>query len=123
MIWLLVLHSAQREIRERHHYSADCVVAIYVGVLLWKMTEFLWSAKDLAKAGRLAKLEEVHPRLARAVKDSNMEEVKALLKEVEVASDDRSQSFSQRALRAFGGFTILFALSCVLLAFTMTSDG
>ncbi|CAN7082686.1 unnamed protein product [Brassica oleracea var. botrytis] len=49
LIWLLVAHSTQRtegnEIRERHHYSVDCVVAIYVGILLWKMTGFIWSNK------------------------------------------------------------------------------
>ncbi|GMP86251.1 hypothetical protein CsSME_00039092 [Camellia sinensis var. sinensis] len=28
LIWLLVMHSAQREVREHHHYSVDCVVAI-----------------------------------------------------------------------------------------------
>ncbi|XP_028081834.1 uncharacterized protein LOC114283206 [Camellia sinensis] len=28
LIWLLVMHSAQREVRARHHYSVDCVVAI-----------------------------------------------------------------------------------------------
>ncbi|KAF8693374.1 hypothetical protein HU200_038764 [Digitaria exilis] len=43
VIWLLVVHSTQREIRERHHYSVDCIVAIYVGMFLWRMTRFLWS--------------------------------------------------------------------------------
>ncbi|RCV33627.1 hypothetical protein SETIT_7G097500v2 [Setaria italica] len=87
-IWLLVLHSAQREIRERHHYSVDCIVAIYVGVLLWRMTGFIWG----------------------------------LLKDVELAGQEK-QGFSQRAILAFAAGTIIFTLSCVLIAFTMTSDG
>ncbi|CAA7404465.1 unnamed protein product [Spirodela intermedia] len=122
VIWLLVLHSAQREVRERHHYSADCVVAVYVGVLLWRQTAFLWSASGAAR--RLKKMEEVRGRLVRAAKDSDMNEVKALLEEVELAGEeDRRRGFSQRALMAFGGLTVVFALSCVLLAFSLTNDG
>ena len=122
MIWLLVLHSAQREIRERHHYSVDCVVAIYVGVLLWRMTGFIWSARDASRARRLAKLEEVQSRLIHAAKDSDIDEIRGLLKEVELVGQER-QGFSQRAILAFAAVTIMFTLSCVLLAFTMTSDG
>eukprot|EP00897_Mesotaenium_endlicherianum_P008793 jgi/Mesen1/7942/ME000422S07099 len=43
IIWLLTIHSGQREIRERHHYSVDVVAAFYVGILLWKATAFVWS--------------------------------------------------------------------------------
>uniref|UniRef100_A0A0D9W4Y1 Sphingomyelin synthase-like domain-containing protein n=1 Tax=Leersia perrieri TaxID=77586 RepID=A0A0D9W4Y1_9ORYZ len=75
-IWLLVLHSAQREIRERHHYTVDCVVAIYVGILLWRMTKFIWSARDASRAKRLAKLDEVQNRLIHAAKDSDMDEIR-----------------------------------------------
>lgn len=121
-IWLLVLHSAQREVRERHHYSVDCVAAIYVGVLLWRMTGFIWSARDLARARRLAKLEEVQSRLVHAAKDSDIDEIRGLLKEVELAGHER-QGFSQRAILAFAAGTIIFTLSCVLIAFTATSDG
>jgi hypothetical protein len=122
VIWLLVLHSAQREIRERHHYSVDCVVAIYVGVLLWRMTGFIWSARNANRAKQLAKLEEVQSRLIHAAKDSDMNEVRSLLKQVEQAGKER-QGFSQRAILAFAAVTIMFTLSCVLLAFTMTCDG
>lgn len=121
-IWLLVLHSAQREVRERHHYSVDCVAAIYVGVLLWRMTGFIWSARDLVRARRLAKLEEVQSRLVHAAKDSDIDEIRGLLKEVELAGQER-QGFSQRAILAFAAGTIIFTLSCVLIAFTATSDG
>jgi hypothetical protein len=122
VIWLLILHSAQREIRERHHYSVDCVVAIYVGMLLWRMTGFIWSARNANRAKQLAKLEEVQSRLIHAAKDSDMNEVRSLLKQVEQAGKER-QGFSQRAILAFAAVTIMFTLSCVLLAFTMTSDG
>jgi hypothetical protein len=122
VIWLLVLHSAQREIWERHHYSVDCVVAIYVDMLLWRMTGFIWSARDANRAKQLAKLEEVQSRLIHAAKDSDVDEVRSLLKQVEQAGKER-QGFSQRAILAFAAVTIMFTLSCVLLAFTMTSDG
>ncbi|XP_072981548.1 protein PHLOEM UNLOADING MODULATOR [Typha angustifolia] len=121
-IWMLVLHSAQREVRERHHYSVDCVVAIYVGILLWRMTGFIWSAKDTSRARRLSKLDELQGRLIHAAKDSDMGEIRELLKEVEVAGQE-SQSFSQRTILAFAGMAIIFTLTCVLLAFTLTSDG
>lgn len=121
-IWLLVLHSAQREVRERHHYSVDCVAAIYVGILLWRMTGFIWSARDLTRARRLAKLEEIQSRLVHAAKDSDIDEIRGLLKEVELAGQEK-QGFSQRAILTFAAGTIIFTLSCVLIAFTMTSDG
>lgn len=122
LIWVLVLHSAQREVRERHHYSVDCVVAIYVGILLWRMTGFIWSARDSSKAKRLAKLDEVRTRLARAAKDSDVEEIRRLLEEVESTGQER-ESFSQRAILAFAAIVIVFTLTCVVLAFTLTSDG
>lgn len=83
LIWLLVLHGAQREVRERHHYCVDCIVGIYVGILLWRMTGFIWSAKDTSRAKRLSKLEEVQSRLARAAKDSDIDDIRKLLNEVE----------------------------------------
>ncbi|KAF9602885.1 hypothetical protein IFM89_032625 [Coptis chinensis] len=73
MIWLLVLHSAQREIREHHHYSVDCVVAIYVGILLWRTSKFLWSSKDTSMKRRLIKLEKIQGRLVQAAKDWDMD--------------------------------------------------
>uniref|UniRef100_A0A1D1ZFP4 Phosphatidylcholine:ceramide cholinephosphotransferase 3 n=1 Tax=Anthurium amnicola TaxID=1678845 RepID=A0A1D1ZFP4_9ARAE len=122
LIWLLVLHSAQREVRERHHYSVDCVVALYVGILLWKMTGLIWSAKDTSGARRLAKLDEIQGRLMHAAKDSDMDEVRKLLKEVDLAGQEQ-QSSSQWALWMFACITIIFTLTTVLLAFTLTSDG
>lgn len=121
LIWLLVLHSAQREVRERHHYSVDCIVAIYVGILLWRMTGFIWSAKDTSKAKRLAKLDQVQGRLIHAAKDSDIDEVRKLLEEVELAGQERQSS--QWAIWAFAGIATTFLFTCVLLAFIWTSDG
>ncbi|XP_052189770.1 protein PHLOEM UNLOADING MODULATOR [Diospyros lotus] len=126
LIWLLVMHSAQREIRERHHYTVDCVVAIYVGILLWKMTGFIWSgkAKNASRARRLEKLEKIQSKLIQAAKDSDMEEVRELLKEVELAgSQEKQQKSNGRGMWLFSAATILSTLTIVLLAFTWTSDG
>lgn len=122
MIWFLVLHSAQREIRERHHYSVDCVVAIYVGILLWRMSGFIWSARDTNRTRRLAKLEEVQNRLFHAAKDSDINEIRVLLNEVELAGQEK-KGFSQHVILSFAASMIVFTLLCVLLAFTLTSDG
>eukprot|EP00262_Sarcandra_glabra_P000720 TRINITY_DN10841_c0_g1_i1.p1 TRINITY_DN10841_c0_g1~~TRINITY_DN10841_c0_g1_i1.p1 ORF type:complete len:428 (+),score=38.76 TRINITY_DN10841_c0_g1_i1:65-1348(+) len=122
LIWLLVLHSAQREIRERHHYSVDCVVAIYVGILLWRMTGFIWSTRDLSRAKRLANLDNIQGRLVQAAKDSDIDEVRELLKEVEVATQER-QGPTQWAIWGFACITIIFSITIGILAFTLTSDG
>jgi hypothetical protein len=100
----------------------DCVVAIYVGILLWRMTRFIWSARDASRARRLAKLEEVQGRLIHAAKDSDIDEIRDLLKEVELAGHEK-KGFSQRAILAFAAVTIMFTLTCVVLALTLTSDG
>ncbi|KAJ0971991.1 hypothetical protein J5N97_019950 [Dioscorea zingiberensis] len=121
MIWLLVLHSAQREIRERHHYSVDCVVAIYVGILLWRMTSFIWSAKDTARARRLAKLEEIERPLMHAVKDSDIDGIRDLLKEVELAGQEKG--YPKWVIKTFSIVAISVCLTCVILAFILTSDG
>lgn len=122
MIWFLVIHSAQREIRERHHYSVDCIVAIYVGTLLWRMTGFLWSARETNRSRRIAKLDEVQSRLFRAAKDSDILEVRSLLGEVELAGQEK-KGFSQCIIFSFAAAMIVFTLLFVLLAFTLTNDG
>lgn len=122
LIWIFVIHSAQREIRERHHYSVDVVVAIYVGIMLWKMTGLFWPMKDQSKDMRLRRLEKIQGRLMRAAKDDDIEEIRELLKEVEVSNQVRENSNS-KAMWLFSGGTIIFALTVVLLAFTLTSDG
>ncbi|CAM8947601.1 unnamed protein product [Rhodiola kirilowii] len=124
LIWLLVAHSAQREIRERHHYTVDCVVAIYVGILLWRMTGFLWPPKDTVRDYRLFKLEKIQGRLIQAAKDADIDEVRELLKEVELSTEETCQTRRQnKVMWLFPCAVIFFTLTIVLLAFTLTSDG
>lgn len=119
---MLVAHSAQREIRERHHYSVDCILAIYMGIFLWKMVGLFWPIKDRSRRKQLNKLEKIQGKLAQAAKDSDIDAVRELLKEVELSSQVRQEG-SSRALWLFSGATILFTLFVVLLAFTQLSDG
>jgi len=123
LIWLFVIHSAQREIRERHHYTVDCVVAIYVGILLWKMTGYIWPVKDASRGRRLTKLEKIQGRLIQAAKDSDMDKVRELLEEVEIGSQESQNKGPNRAMWVFACATFFSALTIVLLAFTWTSDG
>ncbi|XVE60118.1 hypothetical protein DITRI_Ditri05aG0101500 [Diplodiscus trichospermus] len=123
LIWLLVMHSAQREIRERHHYTVDCIVAIYVGILLWKMTGFIWSAMDGTRDRRLSKLGKIQGRLLQAAKDSDMDEVRELLKDVELGSQESQKKGPSKVMWLFACGTIFFSLTIVILAFTLTSDG
>ncbi|KAL5560178.1 hypothetical protein UlMin_036389 [Ulmus minor] len=123
LIWLLVLHSTQREVRERHHYTVDCIVAIYVGILLWKTTGFLWPTKDATKERKLAMLEKIQGRLTHAAKDSDIDEIRELLKEVEVGSQERRNKGASRGTWIFACATIFSSIIIVLLAFTFTSDG
>eukprot|EP00267_Zea_mays_P039898 XP_008679231.1 uncharacterized protein LOC103654181 [Zea mays] len=122
VIWFLVIHSAQREVRERHHYSVDCVVAIYIGILLWRMTAFLWSTMESNRSRRLSKLDEVQKRLFRAAKDSDVLEIRSLLNEVELAGQEK-KGFSQHVIFSFAAALIVFTFLFVLLAFTLTNDG
>jgi len=122
VIWFLVIHSAQREVRERTHYSVDCIVAIYIGILLWRMTGFLWSAMETNRSRRLSKLDEVQKRLFRAAKDSDVFEIRSLLNEVELVGQEK-KGFSQRVLFSFAAAVIVFTILFVLLAFTLTNDG
>lgn len=123
LIWLAVLHSAQREIRERHHYSVDCVAAIYVGILLWKMTGFIWSGKGGARDNKLTKLGKIQGRLIQAAKDSDMDEVRELLRDVELGNQESSNQGPSKIMWLFASGTIFFSLTIVILAFTWTSDG
>lgn len=123
LIWLLVMHSAQREVRERHHYTVDCIVAIYVGILLWKMTGFIWPAKNTTRERRLEMLEKIQGQLTHAAKDSDIDEVRELLKEIELGSQESQSRGPSRTMWLFACATILCSLTIVLLAFTLTSDG
>ncbi|EYU17471.1 hypothetical protein ABFS82_03G084500 [Erythranthe guttata] len=124
LIWMLVAHSAQREIRERHHYSVDCVVAIYMGVFLWRMTRLFWPIKDNSRYKRLNKLEKVQNGLVQAAKDDDMDRVRKLLEEVgEEVVGGVGEKPKSGAMWLFSGATIFFTIVVVLLAFVLTSDG
>lgn len=117
------MHSAQREIRERYHYTVDCIVAIYVGILLWKMTGFIWSNQVTSSDRRLTKLKKIQGRLIQASKDSDMDEVRDLLKEIELSSEESNNQSGIKYARLFPCVTIGFAITIVILAFILTSDG
>lgn len=123
LVWLLVIHSAQREIRERHHYSVDCIVAIYVGILLWKMTGFIWSQQVTSRDRRFTKLEKIQSRLIQASKDSDIDEVRELLKEIGLNSEESKNQTAIKYAKLFRSVTIAIALTIVVLAFILTSDG
>ena len=72
-IWLLVAHSGQREIRERHHYSVDVVAGIYVGILLWRTTSWVWSARDRGQELRLKQLALVEGDIQKAAKEGDVD--------------------------------------------------
>jgi len=123
LVWLLVLHSAQREVRERHHYSVDCIVAIYVGILLWKMTGFIWSREVRSGNRSLIKFEKIKSRLIQASKDSDIDKVRELLKEIDISNEESRNQTTIKYARLFRCATIVFALTIVVLAFTLTTDG
>ncbi|KAF3337667.1 hypothetical protein FCM35_KLT18254 [Carex littledalei] len=122
ILWVLVLHSAQREIRERNHYTVDCIVAIYVGILLWRATSFIWSAKDTSKARRAAKFDEVRTRLVQSARDYDVDEIREILEEIEIAGQDK-ETLSKRTIMVFGSVVVLFTFTIVVLALTLTTDG
>lgn len=124
LVWLLVLHSAQREIRERHHYTVDCIVAIYVGILLWKLTRFTWSSQNVSRIKRLKKLEKIQSKLIQAAKDSDIEEVQKLLNEVELGNqENQGGKPNSKVMWLFPLVTTIATFTIIILAFNHTSDG
>ncbi|KAJ3675154.1 hypothetical protein LUZ60_004196 [Juncus effusus] len=122
ILWIFVLHSAQREIRERHHYTVDCIVAIYVGILLWRITAFIWSKNDISKDKMKAKFEQVRTKLLRSAKDSDLDKVSEILEEIERAGKEK-EGFSRNTVILFAFVAICFTFGCVIVALTLTSDG
>ncbi|CAK9196290.1 unnamed protein product [Sphagnum troendelagicum] len=120
-IWLLVAHSGQREIRERHHYSVDVVAGIYMGVLLWWTTSWIWSRKDRSQELRLKQLALVEGDIQKAAKEGDLEKVRSMLNRVDKAG--KEEKISDTTLYTFGGIIIFATLSLGLLAFTWTADG
>lgn len=86
------------------------------------MIGLFWPAKEASKSRRLKALEKVQGRLMQAAKDSDMNRVKQLLREVE-SSGQVNQKQKSSIMWLFAGATIFFTLTMVLLAFSLTSDG
>ncbi|XP_002984615.2 uncharacterized protein LOC9644978 [Selaginella moellendorffii] len=129
-IWLLVAHSSQREIRERHHYSVDVVSGIYVGILLWRTTGFIWSAVDRHwSRGVDLELTQIEDGLAKAAKDADLDKIRVLVEQLQSlrqgkeSSQPKKSEPSQRVLWVFGGSILVSTLGLVLLAFSWTADG
>lgn len=88
------------------------------------MTGFIWSKQENRK---LTKLEKIQHRLIQAAKDSDIDEVRELLEDIGLTSDDYKNNPSATAkvryAWLFPGLTMFFALAIVFLAFIWTSDG
>lgn len=120
-IWLLVAHSGQREIRERHHYSVDVVAGIYVGILLWRTTSWVWSARDRSQELRLKQLALVEGDIQKAAKEGDLDKIRSMLTKVDKAG--KEEKLSDTVLYIFGGGILFTTLSLGLLAFVWTADG
>ncbi|KAI5068154.1 hypothetical protein GOP47_0016499 [Adiantum capillus-veneris] len=121
LLWFFVLHTAQREIRERHHYSADVIGGIYMGILLWRSTSFLWTSKDRLQEARLQAFAKIEGRIMQAAKDGDVNNVRQLLKQVE--DDNKEKKPSQFVVFVAALVVTTFSLAIALLAFVWTADG
>ncbi|GJP35826.1 hypothetical protein CLOM_g20376 [Closterium sp. NIES-68] len=86
MVWGLVFHSAQREVRERQHYSVDVVLALYLAPLLWRTTKFLWSRPPPPPSKREAlglALSQRESVLTKALKDGDLSAVREAVEDAE----------------------------------------
>jgi hypothetical protein len=120
-LWLSVLHTAQREIRERHHYSVDVVSGIYMGVLIWKSTSFIWAPTDRAHEAKLQMLGKLESRIMQAAKDGDINAMRELLKQVE--DSGREKQPSRFVINVAASIVITFSLGIAVLAFFLTTNG
>lgn len=120
-IWLLVAHTGQREIRERHHYSVDVVSGIYVGILMWRTTRWIWSSKDRLQELRIKHLAAAEDDIQKAAKEGDLEKIRSILSQTSKAGTE--EKLSERQLLLAGGFILLLTLGLGLLAFVLTADG
>lgn len=115
IIWFLAFHSGQREIRERHHYSVDVLGAIFVGIVLWRWTRFLWSPIDESKSVVATILAERVDELTKAVKDNDMEKVRVIVEESQKKTGISTNSQLSTKKTLVG---IILVLLCVALSVT-----
>ena len=116
-----MLHTAQREIRERHHYSVDVVSGIYMGILLWRSTSFIWTSKDKAQEAKLHTLAKLESRIMQAAKDGDMNVVRELLKQVE--DNGKEKQPSRFVINIAASIVITCSLGIAVLAFFLTTNG
>ncbi|KAG6543627.1 hypothetical protein Mapa_014990 [Marchantia paleacea] len=121
LIWVLVLHSAQREIRERHHYSTDVTAGLYMGVFLWWLTSFIWSKNDERKALRSKLMMRMEDALVKAAKDGDIEKIRTILSDVEKAGQESLRLETKEKIIA--GTILGTTLGMALLAFVWTANG
>ncbi|XP_073395253.1 protein PHLOEM UNLOADING MODULATOR isoform X2 [Physcomitrium patens] len=125
LIWLLVVHTAQREIRERHHYSVDVVTGVYFGIFLWNTTGWIWASRDQQKELKLKLLAAVEDDIQKAAKDGNLEKITYMLNKVSTANKDNEQKdkVSYWFTMLLGCFVLFMTLGLGLLTFTWTANG
>jgi hypothetical protein len=123
-LWLLVAHSGQREIRERHHYSVDVVVGIYMGVLLWWTTSWIWSKQDQTQAFKLKQLALVEGDIKKAAKEGDLDKIRSMLNKIsKVGKIQNTPTMSNITSYVSGGIIILITLSLGLLLLSWTANG
>ncbi len=123
-LWLLVAHSGQREIRERHHYSVDVVVGIYMGVLLWWTTSWIWSKQDQTQAFKLKQLALVEEDIQKAAKEGDLDKIRSMLNKIsKVGKIQNTPTMSDITSYVSGGVIILITLSLGLLLLSWTANG
>ncbi|XP_024386487.1 protein PHLOEM UNLOADING MODULATOR [Physcomitrium patens] len=120
-IWFLVAHTGQREIRERHHYSVDVVSGIYVGILMWRTTRWIWSSKDHNQKLKLKHLAAMEDDLQKAAKEGDLEGIRSMLNRV--SKSGAEEKASERTLLLVAGSILFMTLGLGLLAFKLTADG
>jgi zona occludens toxin (predicted ATPase) len=87
------------------------------------MTGFIWSREIRHGNKSLIKFEKIKSRLIQASKDSDIDGVRELLKEIELSTEEGKTQTTLKYARLFRCATIIFALTIVVLAFTLTTDG
>jgi hypothetical protein len=123
-LWLLVAHSGQREIRERHHYSVDVVVGIYMGVLLWWTTSWIWSKQDQTQAFKLKQLALVERDIQKAAKEGDLDKIRSMLNKISnVGKIQNTPTMSNITSYVSGGIIISITLSLGLLLLSWTANG
>lgn len=120
-IWALVAHTGQREIRERHHYSVDVVTGIYVGILVWRTTRWIWSTRDRHKELRIQHLAAMEDDIHKAAKEGDLEKIRSMLSKFNKTGKEQKESHWSNTIS--GGFILFITLGIGLLAFTWTADG